>query len=273
MSNKRQKLVVVDVSHKRKRDSGYSGQLTPFRNARYKRSRSAGGYTRSKRRSAYSRGVARAAVSLGVEKKFYDTSATANIVAPTDCTGGEVDPSGGLNCLSAPAQDDTASGRDGRKIVAKYIQLKGSVRFSTATNQTLSVDSNRLVVAVVLDTQTNGAQLNSEDVFTNPRGATTAADAPLRNLNFGERFKILKMEHFVLEDPNMTYDGTNVEINGKSLTFDWYIPLKNLKIAFTSGVTAGVANVLDNSIHVIAFATSTSPQCAIVYNARMRFVG
>lgn len=272
MSNKRPKLITVDVSHKRKRDSAYTGQLTPFRNARYKRSRSAGGYTRSKRRSAYVRGAARAAINLGVEKKYYDTSAAVNIVAPTDCTGGEADPTT-VNCISAPAQDDTASGRDGRKIVAKYVQIKGSVRFSTLTNQSLSVDSARVMVAVVLDTQTNGAQLNSEDVFTNPRAATTTADSPLRNLNFGERFKLLKLEQFNLQNPNMTYDGTNVEINGIAQQFDWYIPLKNLKIAFTSGVTAGVANVLDNSIHIVAFATTTSPQCAIAYNSRMRFVG
>lgn len=270
-SNKRVKLEVVNV--KRKRDSGYTSQLTPFRNARYKRSRSAGGYARTKRRSAYVRGAARAAVNLGVEKKYYDTSATANITSPTDCTGGEVDPAGGVNCLSAPAIGDTASGRDGRKIVAKYLQIKGSVRFSTATNQTLSVDSNRIMVAVVLDTQTNGAQLNSEDVFTNPRAATTTADCPLRNLNFGERFKLLKLQQFNLQDPNMTYDGTNVEINGLAQQFDWYIPLKNLKIAFNSGSAEGVASVLDNSIHVVAFATTTSPQAAITYNSRMRFIG
>lgn len=272
MSSKRQKLVVVDVSHKRKRDSGYSGQLTPFRNARYKRTRSAGGYSRSKRRSAYVRGAARAAVNLGVEKKFYDTSAAANIVAPTDCSGGEVDPVT-VNCISAPAQGDGGSDRDGRKIVAKYLNIKGSVRFSTLTNQTASIDANRLFVAVVLDTQTNGAQLNSEDVFTNPRAATTTADAPLRNLNFAERFKILKSETFKLQDPNFSWDGTNLEINGMCEQFDWYIPLKNLKIAFNATTAAGVASVLDNSIHLIAFSTTTTPQAAIVYNSRMRFVG
>lgn len=270
MSNKRIRLEVVNV--KRKRDSGYTSQLTPFRNARYKRSRSAGGYAARKRRSAYYRGASRSAGNLGIEKKFYDTSATANIVAPTDCTGGEVDPAT-VNCLSAPAVGDNATSRDGRKIVAKYLQIKGSVRFSTATNQTLSVDSNRVMVAIVLDTQTNGAQLNSEDVFTNPRAQTTTAADVLRNLNYGERFKLLKTQTFVLEDPNMTYDGTNVEINGKSIQFDWYIPLKNLKIAFNATEAAGVASVLDNSIHMIAFASSTSPQCAVTYNSRMRFIG
>lgn len=270
MSNKRIRLEVVNV--KRKRDSGYSSQLTPFRNARYKRSRSAGGYAARKRRSAYYRGASRYAGNLGVEKKYYDTSAAVNIVAPTDCTGGEADPTT-VNCISAPAVGDNATARDGRKIVAKYLQIKGSVRFSTLTNQTLSVDSNRIMVAVVLDTQTNGAQLNSEDVFTNPRAATTSAADVLRNLNYAERFKILKQETFILEDPNFSWDGTNLEINGVSKQFDWYIPLKNLKIAFNATEAAGVASVLDNSIHIVAFATSTSPQCAITYNSRMRFIG
>lgn len=261
----------MNNSSKRKRDD-FKGWVTRSHFDRYKRSRSAGGYARSKRRSAYYRGATRSMLNLGVEKKFYDTSAAVNLVAPTDCSGGECDPTT-VNCISAPAQDDTGSGRDGRKIVGKYLNIKGSVRFSTLTNQTLSVDAARLYVAVVLDTQTNGAQLNSEDVFTNPRAATTTADAPLRNMNYAERFKILKAETFKLQDPNFSWDGTNLEINGMCEQFDWYIPLKNLKIAFNATTAAGVASVLDNSIHIIAFSTTTSPQCALVYNSRFRFVG
>jgi len=55
--------------------------------------------------------------------------------------------------------------------------------------------------------------------------------------------------------------------------FDWFIRLKGLKVKFNAGTTASIANVIDNSLHIIAFASTTDPQAKISYNARLRFVG
>lgn len=210
---------------------------------------------------------------LGIERKFLDTARTAvSLVAPTNAAGGEVDPSTGCTgCLSAPAQGDGASNRDGKQIVAKYLEIRGAVQFRAAIDQTAAQSVKYVYVAVVLDTQTNGAQLNSEDVFVNTAASADGAPFPLRNLNFGNRFRVLRYELVKVVPQTMSWDGTNLEVAGGAAEFNWYIPLNNLKINFTSGTTADVANVLDNSLHVVAFATATSID--MFYNARMRFIG
>lgn len=256
---------------KRKRDA-YGGQLTPFTNARYKRGRSAGAYSQARRRASTRYRNYRTGGYIGIEKKFYDTSQSVALAAPTDCSGGEVDPTT-INCLSAPPIGDDEKSRDGRKIVAKYLQIKGEVVQPALANQVAGTASLRVFVACVLDTQTNGAQMNSEDCFTNPNATAGRAADPLRKLEYAERFKILKSEVFVLEPAWAAWDGTNIEVAGTSKAFDWYIPLKNLKITFNGGTTAVIGSVMDNSIHMIAFATSATNGPTINYNARMRFVG
>jgi len=64
---------------------------------------------------------------LGVETKYFDTNlANAGIAAPTDASGGEIDPATIL-CLNGVPQGDTASSRDGFKIAMKSIQVEGSL--------------------------------------------------------------------------------------------------------------------------------------------------
>lgn len=218
----------------------------------------------------YSRNI-RTGGFLDVEVKFYDTALTATAMsAATDATGGEYDPSV-TSMISTPAQGDGEQNRDGKQIVAKYVQIKGTLNFPAQANLTTGVGPLRAMVAIVLDTQSNAAQAQSETVFKNL--AATALNAPdaLRNLEYSKRFKLLKQDLFILDPPPITYDGTNVESDGVTKSFDWYIPLNNLKINFNSGTTASIANVVDNSIHVMGFANNAT--ITISYNARMRFVG
>jgi len=236
-----------------------------------KRSRSAGGYSRRKRSSAYGRRNIRTAGYVGIEKKFYDTSYSGAVVAPTDATGGEADPATVLT-LSAPAQGDGEQNRDGKKIVAKYVEIKGVVQTAPVANQTVPPITPVVFIAVVLDTQTNAAQLNSEDVFKNQNGSAFLAPMPLRDLEYGVRFKILKQLRIVAE-PFTVYDGTNLEVGGVHTPFECYIPLKDLVINFNSTATAGVASVLDNSIHVIAYTNDTTTTPTLRYQARLRFIG
>jgi len=113
--------------------------------------------------------------------------------------------------------------------------------------------------------------MNSEDCFKNTGASAALNTSPIRNLLFGPRFKILKQGTFTLTYPTMSWDGTNMEVGGASRLFSWFIPLNNLVVNFNSGTTASIANVIDNSIHVIGYATVNTP--TITYNARIRFVG
>lgn len=251
---------------------------------RMKRASSAGRARLVAARNAATRGrgtVARAARNmlntrtagfLGIETKFYDTNYQLTAVANNaDCSGGEADPSV-TSMISTPAVGDTEQDRDGKRIVIKSVQISGVLRQAPQINQTALDDQPNVFVAVVLDTQSNGAQLNSEDVYANLNNERATLAKPLRNLLYAQRFTVLKSECMQLPVPTSSYDGTNIEIGGTCTNFDWFIPLE-LPVNFTAGTTASIANVVDNSIHVIAFSNTADPVVSLAYNARIRFQG
>lgn len=214
----------------------------------------------------------RTAGFLGIERKFYDTSLSATtIAAATDATGGEYDPSA-TSMISTPAQGDAEQNRDGKKIMIDAVQVKGIVDLQPGTNLTALTASTTVYLALVLDTQSNAAQMNSEDCFKNTVATAGGAAEPMRNLLFGSRFRVLKSEQFVLNHTNATWDGTNIEAGGDRRIFDWYVPFKGgLPVNFNAGTTASIANVVDNSLHLIAFASAAT--LLLTYNARIRFRG
>lgn len=219
-------------------------------------------------RSQRSRNV-RTGGFVGMERKFYDTArAAVALTAPADASGGEVDP-GTVNCISAPAQGDGESNRDGRKIHIKSVHIKGNVFVNTVPTATDT--PGKVFVAIVQDTQTNGAQLNSEDVYTNPSASTNLATMPFRNLQYSSRFKVLATKVVTADITTAAYNGTSLVGFPTHKTFEIY---KNVDIPVTfSNTTAGVANVTDNSLHVIAYCQDTTSTPYIQYNARIRFVG
>lgn len=211
--------------------------------------------------------------TIAIERKFYDTSlVSANIASPTDATGGEQDPSA-TSMITTPAQGDGEQNRDGKQIICDFVEITGNVIKGALETQPNPELGTRVYLACVLDTQSNGAQLNSEDVYKNTGASQNLATAVQRNLLFGKRFKILKKEVFDF-NPFIGATGANdFASNAMSQSFNWFIPLNNLKINFNAGTTASIANVIDNSIHMIAFSNQTTPQQTLSYNARLRFYG
>lgn len=215
---------------------------------------------------------------LGIEKKFLDTArADANISAAVALTGGEQDPSAGCTgCLSCPAEGDNEQQRDGKRYVIDSLILKGYVRYDETTSRA-PVDSVKVFVAVVLDTQTNGAQMNSEDCFKNLLAVAAGNVCVTKNLLSGNRFRILKSQVYDLTPVGVAGTVATLAHFGTRRDFDWYIPFKGgLRVSLkdgdaNSGKNADVANVVDNSLHVIAFATDAN--AIIGYNARIRFQG
>jgi len=211
---------------------------------------------------------------LGIEKKFYDTTLVASAIpAPTDCAGAELDPSA-TSMISTPAQGDGEQQRDGKQIVIDYVELKGIIDTATVELNGSPAVASTVYVALVLDTQTNGAQMNSEDCYKNTSATANVATCPLRNLLFGSRFRILKSSVFDVSPLTCTTAGADsFSYGNRQIPFHWFVPLKGLKVNFTAGTTASVANVVDNSLHIIAFTNRLSLTPTLSYNARIRFVG
>jgi len=211
---------------------------------------------------------------LGIEKKFYDTAlVSAALTAPSDSTGGEHDPSA-TSMISTPVRGDSEQNRDGKQIALLNVSIKGSIDLPPIELAAAPKPGVYCYVALVLDTQTNGAILKSEDVFKNTGADNVMAANPMKNLLFMSRFRILKSLRVNMTVNTLSHVANDAFSNcGKSIQFNWFVNLKGLKVSFNAGTTADVANVIDNSLHIIAFSTSVAPAPALSYNARIRFVG
>lgn len=217
----------------------------------------------------------RTAGFIGIEKKFLDCYASAVAIgAAADCSGGEMQPEGGCtNCISAPAQGDGESNRDGRRIIIKSVFVTGTVGpTGTISDQADVVAPPVVYVALVLDTQANGATIVSEQVYTNPNDTSLVNAYPLRNLEYSSRYRVVAHKTLNLGPVSVGTDGANTNSEAaqtRPFVLSWN---GNLPVTFTS-TTADVANVSDNAFHIIAFATSTNHTPVISYNSRIRFVG
>jgi len=212
---------------------------------------------------------------LGIEKKFLDIPLTPTaLVSPTDMSGGELPPSSIVTgCYSAPAQGDGPTNRDRNKIVITEYSFKGTIFVNSQTNQTDCDIAAFVFLAVIQDTQTNGAQLNSEDVWANPTANATACTNPFRNMSYTRRFRVLAMKRVVLRIPTITWDGTNLEQFGFNTPIDLQWRGK-MPVTFTTGsTTADIANVTDNSIQLVGFTNSVTLAPQILGNTRIRFYG
>lgn len=211
---------------------------------------------------------------LGIERKFLDVYASdVAVQAPTDASGAEIQPEGGCTgCLSAPAQGDGEQQRDGRKIVIKSAFVVVTVRPSVAQDAVDILASPVIYVALVLDTQTNGATIVSEQVFTNPNDTAYVNTYPIRNLQYSSRYRVLDHKIMNMGPATAGTDGANtnsINCNLRTCTLKYN---GDLPVTFTN-TTADVANVADNSLHIIAYATHTSMTPVLSYISRVRFVG
>lgn len=216
---------------------------------------------------------------LGIETKFLDTYNTSQgLTNPADATGGEIQPTGGCTgCLSAPAQGDGATNREGKKIVIKSCLIQGNLGILPQSAATSADTYPTIFIALVQDMQTNGVTINSEDVFTNPSGQVGLASQPFRNMSYTSRFKVLSQRKFTVKPSLAMANDTSAaaDLVQQGLNMPFTLSWKGiLPVSFTSAsTTADVANVTDNSLHLIAFCSATSFAPFISFQSRIRFVG
>ncbi len=200
----------------------------------------------------------------GIETKFIDYTYGPTAIA-TAQAGAEADPTT-ADCISAIAQGDGESNRDGRKAVLKSLHVRGNVTYSPIDDGTTIGDSAIVRVIIVQDTQTNAVQENAEDVIL----PATNVEHAFRNLQFSKRFRILKDFKFMLNIVAAAAGtATTVDSAGVSRNFafdrDVNIPVIH------KATTAVVGAITDNSVHVIAFASRAG--LLMSYESRVRFVG
>ena len=180
------------------------------------------------------------------------------------------------NCLNGIDRGNGPTNRDGDKIVIDQIFINGTIKQQAQDGVSNAPPSPSTVfIALVLDKQTNGVQLDSEDVYTNPGNCTDLTASPVRNLQNTSRFKVLWKQRYVIQPGDWAWNGTNMDFCGNLIKFQKFLKV-NIPVQYTgSGATVSV--ISDNSLHVLACKSEStgelSPVTNLNYNARVRFRG
>ncbi len=212
---------------------------------------------------------------MGIELKFYDTF-LAQSALDTNTAGedGEHNPSATIS-PSTIVQGDGEQNRDGRRATWKSWQVTGTINIAGLNDQATLPEGATIFIAFVLDTQTNGARLDSESVYINPTVDILGGCTLVRNLQQTKRFKVLGTRRFMMPTGASAYSGTLDQImsHGVNKPFKFFYKWKRTMIANYSGTTETIANSTDNSLHILAWTTSTERAPTITYVSRLRFMG
>lgn len=204
------------------------------------------------------------------EMKYFDLSVNAtNLAASADWTATEFDPSG--SGLFHPTVGSAINQRIGREVKVYKIKINGTLSVPAQANQTAGDAANFIRLLLVQDTQTNSTQMQGEQLM-DPGTGGSAYNATLgfQSLaNFG-RFRVLKDKTYTVQNPNSFWDGTNIEVNGLQKPFKFTITFKKpVSVRFNATNGGSIADIVDNSFHVLCNTNSTSLAPAIIYNSRV----
>lgn len=207
---------------------------------------------------------------VGMEKKFLDLEVATVAVPSGTWVGAENDPS--IDCLNAMTVGTGESQRDGRKITMKTLHVRGFIEATKGATDTTVQDPIDFAIYLVLDTQTNSAQLNAEDVMQNTVGRSVDAH---RNLQFGSRFRILRSYRGSIGPAvNANNAGaTTVSTSFYKKPFNWNVVLpKEYATVEYKGSTPAIADITTNSLHIIACKETTGEPVTLTYTSRLRYL-
>ncbi len=205
----------------------------------------------------------------GLENKFVDYTVSTGMSATW--AGGELDDSTALS-LSAAAQGDGESQRDGRTYYINSVHLRGTITQPSVESQTVPAPDVVVRLCLVWDTQSNGAQLNAEDVMKTVSSANEYQS--FRNLQFSKRFIVLMDKTMVIPVARGVSNEGAINLFAHGDT-DIFFKMnkkfsKGIKVR-TTGTNATVSVTSDNSLHLIGVSESSST--LIEYTSRVRFSG
>lgn len=211
----------------------------------------------------------------GIEKKFVDQFRAVSDLSQ-EWTGGEIDPTT-TNCLNAVAQGTDQNERIGRQYTITSVLIRGEaqIRVNDNASSTRAMNDRCIRVALVLDKQTNGSQLNAEDVFVNIDAGDDLYS--FRNLEHTQRFTVLKdkVMKFNMLDADVQRGESSTLSGYRASYFKFIYKFKKPLVVNCSDTGATVADITDNSLHLIATtdADDVANDDEIRYFSRVRFLG
>lgn len=207
------------------------------------------------------------------ENNYYDSYASGSIQAITTSWAGAENVPATILTLFAPTEGNGIENRSGQKVQVKSLRIRGNIKQPALTAQTVSDSPGIVRLILVMDTQTNAAQVQAETVMTG-QSVTSQSWFAFQNTTGIGRFRVLKDKVFALRRDTAVNNASagTVSSSGTNMPFKFNIKFKKPLIVRFNGTNGGtVADIIDNSFHVLC--ASDQAGNTIQYSARTTFVG
>ncbi len=208
------------------------------------------------------------------EMKYFDTfKAVTAIPASADWTATEFDPAT-INTIFDPTQGNSISQRIGQKCQLHKLKIKGTVDVPKQVDRTTPDNASVIRIILFQDMQTNSTQAQGEELMRTEGTAPKNINS-FQNFNEFGRFRVWKDKTFTMQNPNLSYDGTNMEQQGISKQFKMNLNFTKDPCVVRFNATNGgtVADIIDNSFHLLAIASDIDLGPTLQYVVRCGFKG
>lgn len=181
----------------------------------------------------------------------------------------------GIDTLFCPKDGSAINERIGRQVYVTKIKIKGRIYIPPQSAQSTGDVSTEVRVLLVQDTQTNASQMTANQLMQGVNNSANGINAFQNLSNFG-RFRVLKDKRWVMDNPNLVNDtGTTGGIVQNALVKPWkwtVVFRKPVSVRF-NGTNAGtIADIIDNSFHIVAGCNNASTAPNIAYYCRVCYV-
>jgi len=211
---------------------------------------------------------------ITADNHYFDTERSATTIASNvaSWTGSEYDPdTTAMLSLFNPIQGNDIASREGRKVFVKKIRVYGVLTVPTQSGATTADPEANVRIILYQDMQTNGTQSQGEDVIESGNGSD--AIHMFMNLKNLGRFKVWHDKFYVITQRNISGQGAGNTIEQCGASRNFKISIKpNCYVNYNAVNGGTVADVVDNSWHIIANVQATSLATNIAYKVRTVFV-
>lgn len=207
------------------------------------------------------------------EMKYLDQfkAETSIALVTTTWVAGTIFDPATTNCLFAPTVGASISQRIGREVKVHKIKVRGT--FVAATQAAVTGGDNGSLVRfiVVMDKQTNATQMTGAQLLADNSAAITTIHA-FQNLDNLGRFRVLKDKMYKFDNPNLAFNGTNMTQEGLYRHFKFTIKFKKpISVHFNATGGGTVADIVDNSFHVVCGTDNNALNMTCAYTARVSY--
>lgn len=201
------------------------------------------------------------------EMKYFDSSrAGVTIPASAAWASTVLDPTT-LNTLVCPSQGSAINQRIGREIKLVKLKIRGVIQVPAQATASTADNATFIRFILVQDTQTNATQMTGAQLIGS---GTTTVDS-FQNLDNTGRFRVLKDKIMPFNNANLAGSPTTGDViqSGILRHFKFtYKPKYPISIRFNAVNGGTIADIVDNSFHIVCNSLSSALGSTLSYQVR-----